>query len=199
MSKEKIIGEIISFVLSPLVILVPVPFFLVYDKTGNFSLAFSWTILSLAFILLFFASVLIGVYFKIFSDFNISKREQRPKLFSFGILLMLIYALCLFEFHAPYILVLGTVAVILGLIVLWLVNMFTKVSGHLAVLSAFLTFLVLAEGPLFLVSFVLVPVLAWSRIKTKNHTFSQTVLGALVGALTTILIYVIFKYMGKYV
>ena len=40
--------------------------------------------------------------------------------------------------------------------------------------------------------------LAWARIKTKNHTLFQTVLGTLVGALTTIVIYVIFKYIGKY-
>ena len=199
MTKEKIIGEIISFILSPLVIILPVPFFLVYEKTANLPLAIFWTVFSSAFILLFFAFVLIGVYFKVFSDFNISRREQRPKLFSFGIILMLVYTLCLFEFRAPFVLVLGTIAIILGLIVLWLVNMFTKVSGHLAVLSAFLTFLVLAEGPLFLSTFVLVPVLAWARIKTKNHTLFQTILGTFVGVLTTVLIYVIFKYIGKYV
>jgi len=94
---------------------------------------------------------------------------------------------------------LGTIAIASGLVVLGLVNAFTKVSGHLSVLSAFLTFLVLAEGPLFITSFVLIPLLAWARIKTKNHTLFQTVLGTLVGALTTIVIYVIFKYIGKYV
>ena len=83
MSKERIIAEIISLVLSPLVILVPVPFFLVYEKTGDFPLAFFWTILSTVFILLFFGFVLIGIHFKFFSDLNISKREQRPALFSF--------------------------------------------------------------------------------------------------------------------
>jgi hypothetical protein len=198
MSKEKIIAEIISLILSPLVILVPVPFFLVYEKTGDFPLAFFWTILSTVFILLFFGFVLIGIHFKFFSDLNISKREQRPALFSFGILLTSIYAACLYLFHAPHVLILGTIAIASGLVVLGLVNAFTKVSGHLSVLSAFLTFLVLAEGPLFLVSFVLIPLLAWARIKTKNHTLFQTVLGTLVGALTTIVIYVIFKYIGKY-
>jgi membrane-associated phospholipid phosphatase len=71
--------------------------------------------------------------------------------------------------------------------------MFTKVSGHLAVLSAFLTFAVLVEGWIFLGSFILLPLLAWARIKTKNHTLSQTILGSAIGILTTVIIYVIVK------
>ncbi len=193
MTKSRIIAEVISLVLSPLVILIPVPFFLVYKKTNDLSLALSWTSLSLAFILLFFVLILLGIRFKIFSDWNVSKREQRPALFLSGVFLSLIYLGSLVVFSAPFVLILGIVAIISGLVVLGIVNIFTKASGHLAVLSAFLTFLVLIEGPLLLASFILVPVLAWSRMETKNHTLLQTVLGTIVGVLTTAIIYVIFK------
>ena len=116
-------------------------------------------------------------------------------MFSAGIILTALYLACLLWLHAPSVLVLGTIAIISGLVILIIVNVFAKVSGHLAVLSAFLTFLVLVEGPLLLTSFVLVPVLAWSRIETKNHTLAQTILGAVVGASATIIVYVIFKYI----
>jgi len=197
MSKK--VAEIISLVLNPLVVLIPAPFFLVFEKTDNLTLSFQWTVISIFFLFFFFLVILIGIKFGIFSNLDVSKREQRPTLFLIGMLLTIIYFIFLFAFHAPRILSIGTFALILGLIVLETINMFTKVSAHLAVLSAFLTFLVLVEGWEFLPGFLLLPVLAWSRIKTKNHTLFQTIIGTLVGALTTILIYVIFKYIGKYV
>lgn len=195
MSKK--IAEVISLVLNPLIVLMPVPFFLVLEKTDNLMLALQWAGVSIFFICVFFLVILIGVKFGIFSDLDISKREQRPVLFSLGMALTISYFIFLILFHAPTILLLGTAAIILGLIVLGIVNSFTKASGHLAVLSAFLTFLVLVEGWEFLPGFLLLPVLAWARIKTKNHTVLQTVLGTLIGSLTVLTIYVIVKYIGK--
>jgi hypothetical protein len=195
MSKK--IAEIISYVLNPLVVLMPVPFFLVFEKTNNLLLAFQWTGVSIFFIFVFFLLILAGIKFGVFSDLDISKREQRPVLFSVGMALAISYFIFLFLFHAPLVLIVGTMAIILGLIILAIVNTFTKASGHLAVFSAFLTFLVLVEGWEFLIGFLLLPVLAWARIKTKNHTVLQTILGTLVGTLTTLAIYVIVKYVGR--
>lgn len=195
MSKK--IAELISLVLNPLVILIPVPFFLVFEKTGNLFFSLQWAGISIFFIFLFFLFILLGIRFGIFSDLDVSKREQRPIMFLTGMLLTISYLIFLFLFHAPGILLVGTFALILGLIVLGIVNMFTKVSGHLAVLSAFLTFMVLVEGWEFLLGFVLLPLLVWARIKTKNHTLLQTVLGSIVGVLTTIVFYVIVKYIAR--
>jgi hypothetical protein len=195
MSKK--IAEIISYVLNPLVILIPVPFFLVFEKTNNLMLSFQWSGISIFFIFVFFVLILIGIKFGVFSDLDISKREQRPVLFSIGMALTISYLIFLFLFHAPAILIVGAITIIIGFIVLGIVNMFTKASGHLAVLSAFLTFLVLVEGWQFILGFLLLPVLAWARIKTKNHTLLQTILGTLVGSLTILAIYVIVKYIIK--
>jgi hypothetical protein len=195
MSKK--IAEIISLVLNPLVLLMPIPFFLVFEKTDNLARSLAWTGISTFFIFLYFLLIVVGIKFKIFSDLDISKREQRPILFLVGLFLAISYLVVLFLFHAPGILQIGTFALILGLFVIGAVNMFTKVSGHLAVLSAFLTFAVLVEGWIFLGGFVLLPVLAWARIKTKNHTLSQTVLGSVIGILTTVIIYVIVKYIVR--
>ena len=195
MSKK--IAEIISYVLNPLVILIPVPFFLVFEKTNNLMLSFQWSGISIFFIFVFFVLIIIGIKFGVFSDLDISKREQRPVLFSIGMALTISYLIFLFLFHAPAILIVGAITIIIGFIVLGIVNMFTKASGHLAVLSAFLTFLVLVEGWQFILGFLLLPVLAWARIKTKNHTLLQTILGTLVGSLTILAIYVIVKYIIK--
>jgi hypothetical protein len=194
---QKKIAEIISYALNPLIILIPVPFFLVLEKTDNLMLAFQWAGASAFFIFVFFLLILLGIKLGVFSDLDISKREQRPVLFFTAMALAVSYLIFLFIFHAPAVLFIGVVATVLGIIVLGIVNVFTKASGHLAVFSAFLTFLVLAEGWKFLLLFFFLPVLAWARIKTKNHTLLQTILGTMVGVLTTLLIYVIVKYITK--
>ena len=192
-------AEIISLVLNPLVVLVPLPFFLVYEKTGNFMLSVAWTMVSAIFIFIFFLAILVGIKIGVFSNLDISKREQRPLLFAIGMVLALVYFATLFLFHAPTILLIGTTTLFLGLIALSAVNMFTKVSGHLAVLSAFVTFLIIAEEWRALITILLIPLLIWARIKTKNHTLFQTILGVELGAGIIIVIYVIFKYILGYV
>jgi hypothetical protein len=193
MSKK--IAELISLVLNPLVLLLPVPFFLVFEKTNNLPRSIAWSGISTFFIFLYFILIVIGIKFGIFSDLDVSKRKQRPVLFLVGLFLAISYLIFLFLFHAPGILQIGTFALIVGLFVIGFVNMFTKASGHLAVLSAFLTFALLVEGWKLLGFFILLPLLAWARIKTKNHTLLQTVLGSVIGILTTVIVYVIVKYI----
>jgi hypothetical protein len=170
----------------------------VYEKTGSVTLSFAWAAVSVFFIFVYFLAILIGIRLGDFSDLDVSRREQRPLLFLIGMVLTLIYFAALFLFHAPQILVIGTIAIISGIIVLGVVNMFTKASAHLAVLSAILTFLLIAEGWKILFGFLLLPLLAWARIKTRNHTLLQTILGTLLGAITILVLYAIFKYIFRY-
>lgn len=194
---SKIFAEIVSLILDPLVVLIPVPFFLVYEKTSNLFLSLVWAGISTFFILLYFLFILVGVRLRIFSDLDLSKREQRPLAFLVGLLLTISYLILLFLLHAPGILQIGTFALILGVVIIAIANMFTKVSWHMAVLSAFLTSIMLIEGWRVLPGFFLLPLVAWARIKTKNHTLFQTILGSLIGILTTIIFYVIVKNIIK--
>ena len=195
MTKTTLVAEIISFVLSPLTLLAPVPFFLVYEQTNSLSSSAIWSIISIVFILIFFLIILAGIKIGVFSDLNISKREQRPLLFTMAMILTLIYLATLFLLRAPQDLLIGTTAIIFGLVVIGAVNIFTKVSGHLTVLSAFVTFVIIAEGWRALIMLILIPMLIWARIKTKNHTLIQTILGTILGSAIIITIYVIFKYI----
>ncbi len=194
---SKVFAEIVSFIFDPLIVLIPVPFFLVFEKTNNFFLSVVWASVSIFFILLYFLFVLVGVRLGIFSDLDLSKREQRPLAFLVGLILTVCYLILLFLFHAPGVLQIGTFALILGVVIIAIANMFTKVSWHMAVLSAFLTSIVLIEGWKVLPGFLLLPLVAWARIKTKNHTLFQTILGSCIGILTTIIFYVIVKNIIK--
>ena len=192
---SKFFAKIISFVLNPLVVLIPIPFFLVFETGGNLMEAIIWTFLSLFFIFLFFLFILFGIKKGFFSDLDVSKRTQRPLLFFSAIILTIIYITLLYFLHGPVILYIGALSIVVGLFVVDLVNRIIKASVHLATISALLTFLVLVEGRLFILGFILIPLLAWSRIKTKNHTLQETIIGTCLGILLTVTIYVIFKYI----
>lgn len=191
----KLFAQIISSVLNPIVILIPVPYILVLKTTGSKDLAIFWTIFTLIFILGFSIFILAGVEKGYFSDLDISKRSQRPLLFTFAIAICALYTVLLYFLKAPEVLFIAVFGVILGLASIELVNKVTKASIHVATVSAFATSLVLGFGPLFILSFIAVPLVGWARIVTKNHTRKQTIIGSFLGILTTLIVYVIFKYI----
>lgn len=192
---KKSFAQFISTTLNPIFLLTPVPYILVVKTTQDPINAFFWEIFSLIFILIFSVFILLGVEKGFFSDFDISKRSQRPLLFTFAISLCAIYTILLYFLKAPNILFIAIFSLILGLIIIEIANRITKVSLHVATIAAFTTSLVLVYGGVFYITFVLIPVVAWARIKTKNHTKKQTLIGAALGILTTLVVYVIFKYI----
>ncbi|MCL4415721.1 MAG: hypothetical protein M1365_03325 [Actinobacteria bacterium] len=192
---QKFFAEIISTILNPIFLLIPVPYFLVLKSTNNYELSFFWEVVSLIFILVFSIFILIGVEKKMFSDLDISKRKQRPLLFTFAIGLAAIYTVFLYFLSAPKILFIGIFTLILGLVVFELVNRTTKASIHVGTVSAFATSLFIVYDGIFALSFLLIPLVAWARIANRNHTKQQTVIGAALGILITLVSYVIFRYI----
>ena len=188
-------ARFVSTILNPLLILVPVPYILVSKATGNVSSAFFWTIFSLVFIFILSAFILLGIRMHYFSDLDISKRSQRPLLFTFSIFLASSYVVFLYLLNAPNILFIAIFALILGLTVFEIANRYTKVSVHVATVSAFATSLFIVYDGIFVLSFFLIPIVSWARIKTHNHTKKQTTIGALLGILITFAVYVIFRYI----
>ncbi len=192
---NKIIALTISTVVSPVLILAVLPYILVLKATGNPSTAFFWTVFSWIFLLILSVFILLGIEKGFFSDLDISKRSQRPLLFTFSIGLSLFYTIFLYFLKAPAVLFIALFGVIFGLVCMELINRITKASIHVATASAFATALFLGFGPVYILSFILVPLVSWARIKTHNHTKRQTVIGAAMGILITLIVYVIFKYI----
>lgn len=189
------ISQFISTVLNPITLLFPVAYLLVLRQTGNKELALFWEVISVSFILIVAIFILIGVEEKIFSDFDISKRKQRPLLFTFTIGLSAIYTILLYLLKAPSILFVVSFTLILGLIVFEVVNRVTKASIHVGTISAFATSVSIVYGGFFYLSLLLIPIVAWARIRTRNHTEKQTVIGGTLGVLITLVVYVIFRYI----
>lgn len=186
-------AKAISFFLGPLFILLPVPYILVERVSQNYLYALKWTIFSYAFILSVAIFIIIGVLLGVFSNFDVSKREQRPLLFSFSAFAMFCYLLSLFILDGPKILLLALVAIVLGLIVIVVVNRWIKASIHLATATSVILFIGIVYKGYFFFLLSLIPLLAWARVKTKEHTPFETIIGVVLGVALTLIAYTISR------
>jgi hypothetical protein len=190
-----ILARIISFVFNPIFLLFPLPYLIVYKTTDDDGLALKWLLYSMVFFIVVGLFVLIGVSKKIFTDIDVSKREQRPLLFLFVSILSLFYLSGLLFLKGPPILFAGISGVMLSIILFVFINRHIKASLHVAsVASVLITLAIMYEG-FFWLLLGLVPLIAWARIKTKRHTPYEALAGGIAGTLLTLLMYTIVEYI----
>lgn len=186
-------AKAVSFFLGPVFTLLPIPFILVSRFSQDYSHILRWTIFSYAFILAVALFVIAGVMLGVFSNFNVSKREQRPLLFLAIAFAIVCYLFSLLILNGPKILFLAVFAVIFGLIVFVIVNKWIKASLHLATATAVFLLIGIVYKGYFLLLPALIPLLAWSRVKLKEHTPAETIVGSILGIVITLIVYLVSK------
>lgn len=185
------IARIISILANPVFILIALPYFLVYKETNSFDLAWNWEIYTLIYLSVFCGFILYGVKIKALSDIDVSNRKQRPLIYFVGELLLLTYLISLSAFKGPFILSVTTFGIMLGIAISAIINIRVKVSMHVASFSALTTALSIVYGGYFLLLLLLIPLISWARVRIKRHTKSEVIVGAVLGVLLTLIMYVI--------
>lgn len=187
------LARFISFILNPLILLLTVPFFLLLRLGSDLNYALTWTAYTFFFLIALTLFIRECVKRGIFTNMDVSKREQRPLLFNASILMTIIYLSGLYLFDGPQILVVITVGVMLGIVLSSIINTRIKASMHVATISAliFTTAIVFSGYYLFLL--FLIPLVAWARLKINRHTLSETVVGGLLGVLLSLCIYALVR------
>lgn len=183
------LAEAISFVTNPFFIAFPLPFLLVYHQTSDVSFAFKWMLFSMLFIVFVGAFVYYEVRRNVFSDIDVSRREQRPLFFVFVTFVSLLYLFSLFILRGPEALYIAVGGILGSAIILGFVNQRVKASLHVASISAFLTSLSLLYGGIHLFWLAMIPIVGWSRVRIKRHTVSETVVGGIMGVMLTLIVY----------
>ncbi len=191
----KNLARFISFLSSPFVLLIPTPFILVFKETGNISYSLKWTFLSYIFLFSVVVFVLLGIFDGFFSDYDVSKKEERPKLFAFGGIITFLYLGFLILLNGPKILYLTVFGIILAVLIITIVNNWIKASIHTATVSAFTVSLVILFGYMFIPVLLLIPIMAWARIEIKKHTLLEAFVGGFLGIILTIIVYTVGKYI----
>lgn len=188
-------AQIISFLFNPVLMLVFVPLLLVDKTTGHVIEALAWTGYTMIFLIAVSFFVIYGVHKKIFTDLDVSKRGQRPLLFIVGICMTLFYLWGLTFLDAPKILTVVTIGFIAGVLLLFVINTRLKVSFHVTTVSALLFALAIIYQGFYYVALLLIPLVAWARLKINRHTLPETIVGAVFGILLSLGLYlVIHRY-----
>lgn len=188
-------ARIISIIASPLVVAVPVSYALVFKTSNNVFYAIVWTVVSLLFAATVGLFVLFGVKKGMFSDFDISIKEERKPIFIFSAIASVLYLFIILLLHGPKILMVTLGALLFGVLIDSFVNRKIKASIHLAVYSAFAAVLSVLYGGIFWVFVLLIPLVAWSRIKLKRHTLTETIVGTILGLIIVIVLYYVVNYL----
>ncbi len=179
-------------------LLVFLPLLLVYKTTGDIILAFAWTVYTMIFLIAISFFVIYGVHKKFFTDLDVSVRSQRPLLFSVGLIMALIYLWGLSFLNGPKILTIVTIGFIVGILLMALLNTRLKVSFHVTTVSALLFTMAIVYQGYYYLTFLLIPAVAWARLKIKRHTLPETFVGACFGILLSLGMFFIMHQFFHY-
>jgi len=189
------LAQIISFLFNPVMMLVFVPLLLVYRTTGDVILALAWTGYTLIFLLAMTFFVIYGVHKKIFTDLDVSRRTQRPLLFTVGIVMTSVYLWGLFFLDGPKMLIFVAAGFIVSVLFSAVINVWLKVSFHVTTVSALLFTLAINFKGYYYLTLLLIPAVAWSRLKVKRHTLSETIVGGFFGIFLSLGMYFFSKLL----
>ncbi|KUO19317.1 phosphatase PAP2 family protein [Streptomyces dysideae] len=136
-----------------------------------------------------FAVIVLGLKRGNWTDKHIRVREQRavPLLATMASVLIGISLLVVLQ--APREVFALVVAMLVGLIMTVIVTIWWKVSVHTAVASGVVVILLLAFGMSMAPLVLGIAAIGWSRVALRDHTPSQTVVGALLGGLAAAVVF----------
>ena len=187
----KLFARLISYLFHPVLFFLVMPFFIVYRQTASGLYAMKWMLFSSVFI---FMGVMIIIFETVkgdFSDFDVSKREQRMKFYTILFVLGVLYlSVALFFKGIFFPLSFISVGIALGLIIFAFVSERIKASIHVGTACAFVVSMyILYGGTAFISALWIVPLVGWARWYLKKHTMMEMLIGGILGILITLLTY----------
>lgn len=189
------VARSISFLSDPLFLATPIPFLLVLWASEDVMYSLKWSVFSMMFFAFIGFFVLYGVKRRVFSDVDVSKREQRPAFYLFAIYVCLLYLGSLMLLDGPPVLFLAGCGVLLSILAISVVNLKIKASVHVATVTALIFIVSILYGDAFLLFLLVIPVIIWSRVVTKRHTLPEAVVGGAVGVILTLIVYIAIKLL----
>ncbi len=174
-------ARIVSGVLSPLSIAiaaVAVAGYAINDES-----ALSWIALYIALSILPPTLYIMYLVRKgIVTDFHLNVRKERTKPFLIMTANTAVVFLVMLLLGAPKLILIVIATAVLQLFFMLLITLRWKISGHCTAVAGLVVLALALFGENLLPSTLLIPLVAWSRIRLKRHTPAQTVAGSFMGA-----------------
>lgn len=121
------------------------------------------------------------------SDWHISNRHERlqPGIVVASLIFTAAPMAILFLFDGPYWILAATVSGFLLIVINLVITYIWKISQHVSGIALGATLVTASLGPLAAPSLLLIPLVAWARVKVGAHTVMQTVAGGVTGVIIT--------------
>ncbi len=115
------------------------------------------------------------------TDFHIPVRSQRYRPMILMLFMALLSTILLWIVNPPQLL--GSVVLMgdLLLVLLFIITLKWKISGHTLSVTTFALLCAMLYGELFWFSFLLIPAVVWARLHLRRHTRMQTLAGFAMG------------------
>ena len=186
---DESIARWISHIVSPHVVGVVITTLVTLNYSNNPLMVLQWLALIIPLIVIPpFAYVLWLVHKGDLQDIYMPDRRARLRPL---LVLLAWFTICLGlirYWHAPAIIEVFVLAVVVLVSILSLVTLFWKISFHGATITAAATATLMVAGSTSWPVMLLVPLVGWSRVRLKRHTAGQVISGSLVGALIALIV-----------
>jgi membrane-associated phospholipid phosphatase len=188
------VARLISGIFHPLV-LSSIGFFLVGVATmPQWLIGLGWALLGISLqIIPSTIFYMIRLRQGIYTDEDVSVRQQRNELYIFSMFNMLIGLQVLFLLQAPLPFIALVSSAALLAISAWFINLFWKISIHASSAASCATVALIYDQPLGLALCIAALMVGWARIRTNNHTPAQVLAGYGLAALC---VWMAFRLFG---
>jgi len=187
------IANLTSHILNPFVVSLVVILLLAFESASSIADALKWALILIAVSILPVFSVMVylarsGRLDGIFT----SVRGQRTKVYALATVCAVVAGIIITCLGAPLVLRATFVAGLSAVVVFMCVNLWWKISLHIAFVAASVTVLVILYGPIGAISVVFLPLIAWARIESGHHSPAQVTGGAVLAAVITVVAFYLF-------
>ena len=181
------IGSILSYILHPMIVSTFTFWFIIYQTNSTIDNR------DLIFFLSFFfstvAPIVTVLYLKnqgLIKDLDASNRKERLLPMAFGALFFLIGFIILRKINSPIIIQGIMFCSLINTIIVWLITKHWKISIHTLSVSSGITIFWLLGYKYFFPMLLILVLTTVSRLITNSHTLSQTIVGIVIGIISTL-------------
>ena len=190
---RKKIANLLSNILNPFVVGLITILFLSFESTSSTADALKWSLILIAVGILpvFLAMLYLARKGKLDSIFT-SVRQQRTGVYLLAAVCAVTGGVIIAFLEAPPELRATFVAGFSAVIVFMVINFWWKISLHIAFITASATVLIILYGYIGAISVVILPMMAWARVESGQHTPAQVATGAFLAMVITVVVFYIF-------
>jgi len=184
------LAQLTSNILNPFLVSLIVIILLSVEATAGSDDALKWSLISIALsVLPVFAVVIYMVRQKKLDGIFVNPRQQRSGIYLLATVLAVIACFVLTYLEAPKLLKVTFITGLAAIVVFMVINRFWKISLHTAFVAASVTVMTIVYGAAGALTILLLPPVAWARIRLKQHSPAQVAAGALISAAIVVVVF----------